>query len=267
MLELFSCRNCVQNCGQSLNIGRGHGFCLQHNSVITEPARTTCKYLQRKDLPRFAVDEAMREHAAEFALFTALVTIDTKEPLPRVMYSERWCWEHGAYDSLTNAIAQYFKTKPAWAFIQSFSGGLDGRRSLTHAAIVRRYMNHCNSWVSSYRLTLAVIQDVDTDPLFDDLSLIIPDDLSPDEVRIQALWDVIFCRLSGIQEYGWHAGLGDLMWASDRVNGGLTELNWPFLKEELAKIKKDWTEMIIGHAKGQDAFLNQTGNPDDEENP
>ena len=161
MLELFSCRNCVQNCGQSLNVGRGIGFCLQHNSVIEKPERTTCKYLQRKDLPRFVVEEAMLEHAAEFALFPALATLDTKEEVKRIYYSEKFSWEHDSYDPVLNAIAQYFKSKPAWAFIQSFSGGLDGRRSLTHAAIIRRYMNHCNTWVSSYRLTLGLIQEVD----------------------------------------------------------------------------------------------------------
>jgi hypothetical protein len=34
MDELFSCRNCIHNCGQSLLIGPGSGFCLQHESVI-----------------------------------------------------------------------------------------------------------------------------------------------------------------------------------------------------------------------------------------
>src|SRR5208282_4055783 len=32
------------------------------------------------------------------------------------------------------------------------------------------------------------------------------------------LWDVIFVRMSAIQEYGWHAGLERLIWASDAVN-------------------------------------------------
>ena len=43
MEELFSCRNCVHNSGQSLMVGRGPGFCLQHESVILSPERTTCK--------------------------------------------------------------------------------------------------------------------------------------------------------------------------------------------------------------------------------
>ena len=76
MDELFSCRNCIHNCGQSLLIGQGSGFCLQHESVIWEPDRTTCKYLHRKDLPYFVVEEGTREHAAEFAGFPFLVSLD-----------------------------------------------------------------------------------------------------------------------------------------------------------------------------------------------
>ena len=60
MEELFSCRNCVHNSGQSLNIGLGKGYCQFHSSVIDSPFETTCKYLHRKDLPRFSVDEAIK---------------------------------------------------------------------------------------------------------------------------------------------------------------------------------------------------------------
>ena len=67
MDELFSCRNCIHNCGQSLNVGRGPVYRLQHDSVIPDPGLITCKYLHRKDLPNFVVDEGVREHAAEFA--------------------------------------------------------------------------------------------------------------------------------------------------------------------------------------------------------
>jgi len=255
MIELFSCRNCIQNCGQSLNIGPGPGYCLQHNSVVLEPDRTTCKYLHRKDLPLFAVDEGAREHAAEFALFSGLVTLDTKTPLPRVPYSERFQWEHGSYDPVLHAIAQYFKIAPAWAFIQSFSGGLDGRRSLTHASFVRRYLSHCGTWVSSYRLILGLIQEVDSEPLFDKTSIVLMKGDDIREVKADARWDVVFCRLSGIQEYGWHAGLEGLMWASDAVNGGLSNLDWTVLKSEFEKIKPAWTDMVIGHARQENVFF------------
>ena len=45
MEELFSCRNCVHNSGQSLNAGPGKGYCQFHSSVIDTPEQTTCKYL------------------------------------------------------------------------------------------------------------------------------------------------------------------------------------------------------------------------------
>ena len=77
MDELFSCRNCIHNSGQSLLIAEGLGFCLQHNSVIRDPDRTTCKYLHRKDLPNFVVHEGIGEHAAEFAGFPLQVSLDS----------------------------------------------------------------------------------------------------------------------------------------------------------------------------------------------
>ena len=130
MEELFSCRNCVHNSGQSLNIGLGKGYCQFHSSVIDSPFETTCKYLHRKDLPRFSVDEAIREHAYEFALFPGLATLETKKPIGVIPYSEKYAWEHGQYNPLLNALAQYYKSERSWVFIQAFTGGVDGMRSL-----------------------------------------------------------------------------------------------------------------------------------------
>jgi len=255
MIELFSCRNCVQNCGQSLNIGHGAGFCLQHNSVIPDPDNTTCKYLQRKDFPRFVVDEGMREHAAEFSLFAALVTLHSKEPVQKVPYSEKYQWDHEQFDPVTHAVAQYFKASPAWAFIQSFAGGIDGRRALTHASLVRRYMKHCDRWESSYRLVMGLIQEIDRTPVFDNSELRVGAGDDANEVGLDAMWDVVFCRLSSVQEFGWHSGIEELLWASDSLNGALGELNWEKLKDEFARQKKEWTRLIIGHAKKEGHFF------------
>src|SRR5689334_4659094 len=146
MEELFSCRNCVHNSGQSLNAGPGRGYCQFHSSVIDIPSQTTCKYLHRKDLPRFAVEEGIREHAYEFAMYPGLVNLITKEAIADVPYSEKYSWEHGQYDPLLNALAQYYKSERSWVFIQAFSGGVDGMRSLAHACLVRRYMDRCAKW-------------------------------------------------------------------------------------------------------------------------
>jgi hypothetical protein len=262
MDELFSCRNCIHNCVQSLHIGQGIGFCLKHNSVIWQPGETTCKYLHRKDLPQFIVDEGVREHAAEFALFSGLVSLRTKQSLERVKYSERFVWEHRSFDPLVNAIAQYYKIKPHWAFIQGFTGGADGRRSLTYSAFVRRYMDTCETWRSSYRLVLALVAEIDEEPKFDARSILVGDGEDLEVASQEALWDVVFTRISGLQEYGYHAGLESVMWATDSLNSGLAELNWPALRDELSKMRPVWTEQILSHAQQQDVFFPQ---PEDEE--
>lgn len=254
MHDLFSCRNCVHNCSQTSNIGRGVGYCLQHDSLIFDPGDTTCKYLHRKDLPFFVVDEGIREHAAEFAPYSGLATLSKKQPLQRAFYSEKHAWEHGRFDAIVNALAQYHRTKRAWVFIEAFSSGLDGRRALTHAALVRRYMDTCGTWRSSYRLFLAYVQELDADPQFADRDLVNGDD-DPAGARQQALWDVVFTRISGVQEYGFHAGLDDLMWATDALGEGLATLDWPSLKNKLSEKRAEWTDRIIAHAKQEGVFF------------
>ncbi len=255
MDELFSCRNCIHNCGQSLNTGNGAGYCLKHSSVISHPDRTTCKYLHRKDLPHFVVDEGIREHAAEYALFPRLVSLDTKEPIERIVYSEKYYWEKREFDPLTHALAQYFKAERRWVVIQAFTAGADGQRSLAHASLVRHYMDHCGTWTSSYRLVLGLLEEIDETPAFTRRALFVSDGSSAQETAENALWDVVFVRLSAIQEYGWHAGLETLMWVSDAVNGSLVELNWTRLQGELSSLRDKWIGEVISHAKAHDAFF------------
>lgn len=255
MHDLFSCRNCIHNCSQTSNIGRGVGYCLQHNSVISNPEDTTCKYLHRKDLPFFVVNEGVSEHAAEFASYSGLVRLSTKDPIQRAFYSERYAWEHDSFDAIVNTLAQYHRSERAWVLIEAFSSGLDGRRSLTHAALVRRYMHNCGTWRSSYRLFLAYIQELDVEPRFADRDLIDGENADFDAVRNEALWDVLFTRISGVQEYGFHAGLDDLMWASDSLGDGLAALNWTALKEKLGEKRSEWTNRIVTHAKREGVFF------------
>ncbi|MFI5457028.1 MAG: hypothetical protein ACHRXM_16405 [Isosphaerales bacterium] len=255
MDELFSCRNCIHNCGQSLLIGPGSGFCLQHDSVIVDPERTTCKYLHRKDLPHFVVDEGIREHAAEFAGFPLLVALDRKVPIERVRYSEKRGWERGEFDPIVHALAQYYKVDPRWCFISAFSGGVDGRHALTHSSLVRHFMDHCSTWISSYRLVLGLVQEIDVQPRFDPRALIRSGETSDSETADEATWDVVFVRLSALQEYGWHAGLEPLMWASDTVNSSLSELDWPRLQGELKLQRGLWIKQIVSHAKAHGEFF------------
>ena len=210
MDELFGCRNCIHNCGQALHVGQGAGYCLQHGSVILHPERTTCKYLHRKDLPYFVVDEGTREHAAEFAFHAGLVRLNTYKSIGLIRYSERRAWETGQFDPLTHALAQYYKAERRWVFIQAFTAGVDGRRSLTHACLIRHFLDHCGTWTSSYRLILGLLEEIDDTPQFSSKALLIEEGGSLHEVAQEALWDVLFTRLSTIQEYGWHAGLEEL---------------------------------------------------------
>lgn len=264
--ELYSCRNCIHNASQSLCIGQGIGLCLKHESVILDPSRTTCKYLHRKDLPRFVVDEGLREHAAEFARFSALVDLNESAPIERVPYSERFVWEHGAFDPVVHALAQYFKTQQRWVFVQASAGGLDGRRALTHAGLVRRYMDGCGTWKSSYRLVLGLVQELDKTPAFEASGLVPRNGESAEQLQELARWDVFFTKLGAVQEYGFHAGIEDLMWATDSLNGGLSELDWDALMQELHQVRGAWTGSIISHAQSEHVFF-PAADPDGYEEP
>ncbi len=255
MDELFSCRNCIHNAGQSLLIGQGSGFCLQHESVVWEPDRTTCKYLHRKDLPYFVVEEGIREHAAEFAGFPFLVSLHEKKSIERIPYSEKLRWEKKSFDPVVHSLAQYYKVQPRWILISALSGGVDGRRSLTHSSLVRHYMYQCNTWKSSYRLVLGLLEEIDIKPQFEPREIVRSEGTSDAEAAEEATWDVVFARLNAVQEYGWHAGLETLMWASDALNGSLAELNWPGLQAELATHRASWIKLIISSAKKHHEFF------------
>jgi hypothetical protein len=265
MDELFSCRNCIHNCGQSLLIGRGAGFCVRHDSVLFRPERYTCKYLHRKDLPMFTVDEGLREHAGEFAGFSGIVDLIENQPVRRLPYSEKFAWERNQFDPITQSLAQYHKTKPSWIFLQTMTGGIDGRRSLTQASLFRRYMDNCGTWRSSYRFALELVQELSSDVYFADRDMNSDAEGPLSEIKAEAVWDVFFTRLSGIQEYGYHAGIEDLMWAPDQLNGALLVFDWESLRFELESKVSEWTEVIIRHAKSEDAFFPSFQEPVDPE--
>jgi hypothetical protein len=228
---------------------------LKHNSVLSDPGDTTCKYLHRKDLPAFAVEEGVREHAAEFAFFPALVRLSTKKPRSVVRYSEKFLWDKKRFDPLLHALAQYHKVTPHWVIVQSFTGGLDGLRALAHASLVRHYLATCDTWRSSYRLILGLLQEVDLDPSFGDQQIVFSAGESKEEATQDAVWDVVFARISGLQEYGWHAGIEGLTWITDSLNGSLSELDWPGLRKQLRSGKAKWTDTIIQHAKDEKAYF------------
>lgn len=255
MLALFSCRNCIHNAGQSLNVGPEHGYCIQHQSLVDNPSDTTCKYQHRKDLPHFVVDESRSEHAAEFARFTNLVSMSTGKQIKIVHYSEKYVWDNRHFDPVINALASYTKTDRRWIYIQAFAGGVDGQRALVHSCLTRRYMDRCDGWTSSYRMVLSLVDEMKTLPKFARAALNVPDGEDAAEVETEARWDVLFTRLCGLQEYGWHAGVEELMWAPDRMNGSLVTLDWDAVVRDLEVACPEWTETIIEHAKEHDGFF------------
>lgn len=250
MDQLFSCRNCIHNSAQTPLIGRGAGFCLMHKSVLKYPERTTCKYFSRKDMPSFLVDEGVKEHAYEYASFSTIVDMPTSASVERVLYSEKYAWSTGTYDSLTQILAHSYKVRPTWVFVQSVSGGVDGRRLLAHSSLVRRYMANCaTTWRSSYRFALSVIKEVAQRPIFASGDLL--DEGSSEEAE----WDVFFARVSCVQEYGFHSGLEELMWATDHMNGALTQFDLRGVREELTKKSSRWVDVVIKHATDHGAFF------------
>jgi hypothetical protein len=187
----------------------------------------------------------------------------THEPVSRLPYSEKFAWERRQFDPVSHSLAQYHKTKPTWIFLQAMSGGIDGRRSLAHASIVRRYMDNCGNWVSSYRFILGIIQELSASPIFNDSDLNDEEGYIGEEAHEDAVWDVFFTRLAGIQEYGFHSGIADIMWATDKLNGALVSFDWMKLKKELNEKTEDWINIVIEHAANQGEFFTADASLDD----
>jgi len=270
MNELFSCRNCVQNPCQGLNLGKGQGFCLQWGASVQRPERTTCKYLHRKDLPRFLVAEGIAEHAAEYANFSGMVDLVTKNPIQKEFYSERKAWLAHDFNPLLNAVAQYHRPNNEsigledaesgkgwkWRFIQAFAGSADALRSLAFVSMIRRYMDNCGSWTSSWRLILSVIEEIDERPvILERMVYARGTGIDLTAVEDDALWEIIFARLSAIQEFGFHLGEDEFRWVTDSLNGALTEFDWAKLSVELRKKKVPWEKIIIRKAEAEGIFF------------
>jgi hypothetical protein len=107
------------------------------------------------------------------------------------------------------------------------------------------------------QFTSVSLNEIDEEPKFDTRSILVGEGDDPAASAQEALWDVVFTRLSGLQEYGYHAGLESVMWATDSLNGGLSTLNWPALKNELSQMRQVWTEQILSHATEQGVFFPQ----------
>ena len=45
------------------------------------------------------------------------------------------------------------------------------------------------------------------------------------------------------------------MWATDHLDGSLSDFDWERLKRDLEIKASEWTELIIKHAQAEDAFF------------
>ncbi len=255
MLELSSCRNCIHNPSQGVFIGGEQGYCLIHETVLRSPATTTCRSLHRKDMPAFVVEEGVREHAAEFAPAWYPADIRTKQRLEIIHYSERHCWVTRSFDPLLHAVAQCFKTEARWIYVQMLASPVDGRWMLAHASLLRRYMAKCDKWQSTYRLVLELLDQLSSTPVLPTASLDQPASNGTESSEFNAFWEVVYVRISTVQEYGWMAGLEGLQWVTDRLDGALTEFDWPKLRHELSRIAPVLVTELIDHAEREGVFF------------
>jgi len=120
-------------------------------------------------------------------------------------------------------------------------------------------MANCGTWRSSYRFALSAIKEVSQHPFFADGDLL--DGSTADEAE----WDVLFARISCVQEYGFHSGIEALMWATDQVNGALVDFNLIQVRDELSKKSLEWVDLVIHHATDNGAFFSDRPNPDPED--
>jgi len=242
---------------QGLSLGRGQGYCLQYGSIIEQPDGTTCKYLHRKDLPDHLVHEGTAEHAAELADTYGPVDLVTKKQLLQKKYFERDFWDTGTFDPALHAMALYHRPPVAggpqavgkWRLIQSYAGSSDARRALAYSSLVRRYMRHCGSWTSSYRLVLAQVEEVPEEVV------VTPKQLAEGADTDDAMWEVLFCRLSALQEFGWHAGLAALKHPLNGASKKVAAGDWKGAYAELGKEVPKWRHLIIGRAKEEGVYF------------
>ncbi len=256
-MDLFSCLNCVQNPMQGIHFGRGHGYCLQWGSVLENPGQTTCKYLCRKDLPRNLVEEGVRDHAREFAHTTGPTDLISAEQLSRKKYSERYRWDTSTFDPAVQAMAMYHRGESnaeegsKARFIQAFVGSTEGRRAMAYASLVRRYMNHCDTWVSSYRLVLAQIEEIGEDLFFP------PRQLREGADEDDARWEVFFAQISTLQEFGWHAALKPLQHPLASCLEAAAEQDWEATIAHIQQHRSVWRQLVISKAQDEGEYFPQ----------
>ena len=109
---------------------------------------------------------------------------------------------------------------------------------------------------------MGLIEEIDDEPVFSPKTLLPAAGEPAEVVAEEALWDVVFARVSAVQEYGWHASLESLIWATDAMNGALSNFRWPEVQQQLTRLRNDWLESVVRHAKENGKFFPKTSRHD-----
>jgi SOS regulatory protein LexA len=248
-MDLFSCRNCIHNPAQGLTVGRGPGFCLQWGSVIERPEQTTCKYLHRKDLPAFLVRRATEEHADDLSATRGMVDLHGHAPVPARRYV---AGSSTLLDPANHVVASYhaldsggdMTMERRGELIALFAGSVDGRWALLHASLVRRGMLGSVASHTRTTLALALLEEVGSDVFFDERDFVASEGSPGDSTPAAARWEVAYARLSGIQEFAWHAGNERLKHPLRELGGAVAAQDWPELVCALEGLKESWIDTV-----------------------
>jgi hypothetical protein len=242
-LDLFSCRNCIHNPSQGLTLGTGSGYCMKWHSLIERPERTTCKLLHRKDLAYFQTEESLREHAEEFASCTSMADLESHAPLVRHPPAE----SHGAQlDPMTRVVITYDTLdKPSLqpGLLNLLAGSTEGRRSLAYASLVRGAIHPGPMPEQAWDWVSGLVDDVDR-IVFLEPSEVLGAGQAGDEAIEAARWEVLYTRLSGVQEVGWHASIDDLMFPMRELHTYVAEQDWNGLIGRLSELKERWMAQL-----------------------
>jgi len=122
-------------------------------------------------------------------------------------------------------------------------------------------MQRCDTWKSSYQLAPAVLQELDIEPVFGQRDLYLREGEEYEDVVSDALWDVFFCRLGSVQEYGFHAGIQELMWTTDSLNRAMSDFDWKILKSALEEKRTQQTLTVIRHAESENEYFPDSAGP------
>jgi hypothetical protein len=242
-MDLFSCRNCIYNPSQGLTLGMGSGYCMKWRSLIERPGQTTCKYLHRKDLPRFLTEESLLEHAEEFAACPSMADLASHEPRAQRAPSEN---RDASINPLTWEVITCHSSddrRLAARFPLFFAGSVDGERAMVHACLVRGGLHPGPLSAQGWDWASSLLDDLDRD-VFLDGSALLETGTPPGDALQSARWEVFFARLSGLQELGWHASIDALKFPMDELGSVVAEQNWSALRDALGLLKQRWRPLL-----------------------